>query len=73
MVRNLYVFVMQAARVIANLLVAGAGILIRAGTQAYRQAIISKSLFRSPPHADDSHNSSGVVFVLDLPLTLQGA
>eukprot|EP00884_Botryococcus_braunii_P020419 jgi/Botrbrau1/7060/Bobra.0165s0083.1 len=31
----------MAARVIANLLVAGAGILIRAASQAYRQAIIN--------------------------------
>ncbi|KAK9806371.1 hypothetical protein WJX72_011945 [[Myrmecia] bisecta] len=31
----------MAARVLANLIVAGAGILIRAGTQAYRQAIIN--------------------------------
>lgn len=32
----------QAARVIANLIVAGAGVLIRAGVQAYRQAIVSE-------------------------------
>jgi hypothetical protein len=64
---------MQAARVIANLLVAGAGILIRAGTQAYRQAIISKSIFISPSHADDSHTSSAVIFVLAFPVPLQKA
>lgn len=32
----------QAARVLANLLVAGAGVLIRAGVHAYRQAIVSE-------------------------------
>ena len=31
----------QAGRILANLLVAGAGVLIRAGTQAYKQALIS--------------------------------
>lgn len=39
----------QAARVIANLVVAAGGVLIRAGVQAYRQAIVSESsLFFSP-------------------------
>lgn len=32
----------QAARVIANLVVAAGGVLIRAGVQAYRQAIVSE-------------------------------
>ncbi len=32
---------MQAARIIANLLVAGGGVLFRAAAQAYRQAIVS--------------------------------
>ena len=35
----------QAARVIANLVVAAGGVLIRAGVQAYRQAIVSESFF----------------------------
>jgi hypothetical protein len=33
---------MQAGRLLANLIVAGGGILIRAAAQAYRQAIISE-------------------------------
>ncbi|KAK9827742.1 hypothetical protein WJX81_008237 [Elliptochloris bilobata] len=31
----------MAARIIANLIVAGAGVLLRAGAQAYRQALIN--------------------------------
>lgn len=31
----------QAARILANLIVAGAGVLLRAGAQAYRQALAS--------------------------------
>jgi len=31
----------QAARILANLIVAGAGVLLRAGAQAYRQALVS--------------------------------
>ncbi|KAK9849126.1 hypothetical protein WJX84_011483 [Apatococcus fuscideae] len=31
----------MAARIIANLIVAGAGVLIRAGAQAYKQAIVN--------------------------------
>lgn len=34
---------MQAAKIIANLLVAGGTVLFRAATQAYKQAIISTS------------------------------
>ena len=34
----------QAARIIANLIIAGGGVLIRAAAQAYRQALISASL-----------------------------
>lgn len=33
---------MQAARILANLAVAGAAALFRAGTQAYRQALVSE-------------------------------
>lgn len=32
----------QAGRLLANLIVAGGGILIRAAAQAYKQAIVSK-------------------------------
>lgn len=32
----------QAARIIANLLVAGGGVLFRAAAQAYRQAVVSE-------------------------------
>ena len=45
---------MQAGRLIANLIVAGGGILIRAAAQAYRQALVSKStslLYRAGHHA----------------------
>lgn len=35
------VFCSQAARILANLIVAGAGVLLRAGAQAYRQALVS--------------------------------
>ena len=33
---------LQAARILANLLVAGGGVLFRAAAQAYRQAVVSK-------------------------------
>jgi hypothetical protein len=33
---------MQAAKILANLLIAGGTVLFRAASQAYRQAIISK-------------------------------
>lgn len=38
------IFFLQAGRLIANLIVAGGGILIRAAAQAYRQALVSKSI-----------------------------
>ncbi len=38
----------QAARILANLIVAGAGVLLRAGAQAYRQALVSAHLQTIP-------------------------
>lgn len=37
----------QAARIIANLLVAGGGVLFRAAAQAYRQAVVSEHTLRA--------------------------
>ena len=44
----LYVFG-QAAKILANLIVMGSGILARAFVQAYRQALTSKYTFYSTP------------------------
>lgn len=35
--------ILQAGRILANLIVMGSGVLLRAASQAYRQAIISAS------------------------------
>ena len=39
----------QAARIIANLIIAGGGVLLRAAAQAYRQALISELPAARPP------------------------
>lgn len=45
-------FFLQAGKLIANLIVLGSGVLLRAVSQAYRQAIVSESLSLSlcTPH-----------------------
>lgn len=40
--RSLLCVALQAGRLLANLIVAGGGVLLRAAAQAYRQAIVSK-------------------------------
>jgi hypothetical protein len=43
-------FFLQAGKLIANLIVLGSGVLLRAVSQAYRQAIVSESLSLCTPH-----------------------
>jgi hypothetical protein len=45
--KSLSTLSLQAAKILANLIIAGGTVLFRAASQAYRQAIISKCIFNN--------------------------
>ena len=62
-VREIVCGSVQAGRIIANLIVAGGGVLIRAAAQAYRQALVSKSLSLGMSRTNVSALFSAVIYL----------